>query len=189
MNRQSFTLLELIVVIAIIAILAAIIAPNAFRAIEKAKVSRAVRDFKTIKNAAAALYANTGRWPINYNPSAPCSGAKLGSTPLLVDPGWPAWDGPYLEKDFPHPWGGIYSFIWPDYGGDPNVYDLVLSIEDNCYPHPAAGLGCGVPTESERKIDRMVDDGNLTTGAVRKYGGGSRNLLNWALFFDCFTCN
>ena len=38
MNRQSFTLLELIVVIAIIAILAAIIAPNAFRAIEKAKV-------------------------------------------------------------------------------------------------------------------------------------------------------
>jgi len=37
--RRSFTLIELIVVIAIIAILAAIIAPNAFRAIEKAKVA------------------------------------------------------------------------------------------------------------------------------------------------------
>ena len=37
--RKGFTLIELIVVIAIIAILAAIIAPNAFRAIEKAKAS------------------------------------------------------------------------------------------------------------------------------------------------------
>lgn len=40
--RIGFTLIELIVVIAIIAILAAIIAPNAFRAIEKANIQKAV---------------------------------------------------------------------------------------------------------------------------------------------------
>jgi prepilin-type N-terminal cleavage/methylation domain-containing protein len=40
MSTRAFTLIELIVVIAIIAILAAIVAPNAFRAIEKAKVAK-----------------------------------------------------------------------------------------------------------------------------------------------------
>ncbi|SHJ08964.1 prepilin-type N-terminal cleavage/methylation domain-containing protein [Desulfofundulus thermosubterraneus] len=40
-NEKDFTLVELLVVIAIISILAAIIAPNAFKAVEKAKVARA----------------------------------------------------------------------------------------------------------------------------------------------------
>ncbi|MCF7873830.1 MAG: prepilin-type N-terminal cleavage/methylation domain-containing protein, partial [Candidatus Omnitrophica bacterium] len=51
MFKRSFTLIELIVVIAIIAILAAIIAPNAFQAIEKAKIIEAIGDFKTLKTA------------------------------------------------------------------------------------------------------------------------------------------
>jgi len=58
-RNKSFTLIELIVVIAIIAILAAIIAPNAFRAIEKAKISTAIADFKANKNAVYAFYADS----------------------------------------------------------------------------------------------------------------------------------
>ncbi|NCC82098.1 MAG: prepilin-type N-terminal cleavage/methylation domain-containing protein [Clostridia bacterium] len=38
-NKKGFTLVELLVVIAIIAILAAVVAPNAFKAIEKSKVT------------------------------------------------------------------------------------------------------------------------------------------------------
>jgi len=62
-KNKAFTLVELIVVIAIIAILAAIIAPNAFRAIEKAKLARVEADAKAIKSAAFAMYADTGMWP------------------------------------------------------------------------------------------------------------------------------
>jgi len=62
MCKKSFTLIELIVVIAIIAILAAIIAPNAFKAIEKAKVSQLIADFKAYKTGISALYADTGHW-------------------------------------------------------------------------------------------------------------------------------
>ncbi|MCF7873829.1 MAG: prepilin-type N-terminal cleavage/methylation domain-containing protein [Candidatus Omnitrophica bacterium] len=59
----GFTLIELIVVIAIIAILAAIIAPNAFKAIEKAKISKAIADWEAFKAAAGTFYADTGHWP------------------------------------------------------------------------------------------------------------------------------
>ena len=38
-NKKGFTLVELLVVIAVIAILASVIAPNAFSAMEKAKVA------------------------------------------------------------------------------------------------------------------------------------------------------
>ena len=64
MMKKSFTLIELIVVIAIIAILAAIIAPNAFKAIEKAKITEAIADVKTYKTAIFTLYADTGHWVV-----------------------------------------------------------------------------------------------------------------------------
>src|SRR3989338_2215392 len=90
--KKSFTLIELIVVIAIIAILAAIIAPNAFRAIEKAKITRVAADLKAIKTATFAYHADTGKWPI--------SGVYIsdGTHPLLSDDGSAGWDGPYLES-------------------------------------------------------------------------------------------
>ena len=105
--HKSFTLVELIVVIAIIAILVAIITPNAFRAIEKSKISKAISDFKTIKSAAYALYADTGRWPLNSGEDVWISDSDLLSNVHT----WPGWDGPYLEKNpDPHPWSGRYMF-------------------------------------------------------------------------------
>ncbi|OQX54091.1 MAG: hypothetical protein B5M48_01665 [Candidatus Omnitrophica bacterium 4484_213] len=62
-NLTGFTLIELIVVITIIGILAAIIAPNAFRAIEKAKIDACISDIKSIRTAAYAFYADTGVLP------------------------------------------------------------------------------------------------------------------------------
>ena len=99
--RKGFTLIELIVVIAIIAILAAIIAPNAFKAIEKGKISSTIADCRSIKTAAMAYYADTGVWPAD--------GATTNG--FVTDDNTDGWDGPYLEK-WPAraAWGGAYTF-------------------------------------------------------------------------------
>ena len=92
--KKYFTLIELIVVIAIIAILAAIIAPNAFKAIEKAKISATISDMKTIKKAAIIYYADTGQWPWEGAVHADES-TGIG---FVTDDGAAGWDGPYIEK-------------------------------------------------------------------------------------------
>mgnify|MGYP005628133427 CR=1 FL=1 len=91
MKERGFTLIELIVVIAIIAILAAIIAPNAFRAIEKAKITRTAADLKAIKTAVLSYYADTGMWPN-------CHYITSTASCLLSNPGVAGWNGPYLER-------------------------------------------------------------------------------------------
>jgi len=177
MTKQAFTLIELIVVIAIIAILAAIVAPNAFRAIEKAKISAAITDLKAIKNAAMAFYADTGTLPctksggwgedpgfVQQITPANCwpneGGCAAGCTDI------PGWDGPYLEK-WPQssPWhlGGGGEYNWNRWAS---------------YSPPGVGVTCtlagivtlevyaGVPVSSLQKIDKTLDDGNLTTGYV-----------------------
>ncbi|OPX29968.1 MAG: N-terminal methylation, partial [Candidatus Omnitrophica bacterium 4484_171] len=101
--KKGFTLIELIVVIAIIAVLAAIVAPNAFKAIEKGKISATIGDYKSIKTAAMAYYADTGVWPAD--------GTDKDTDPngFVKDDAASGWDGPYLEK-WPARanWGGDY---------------------------------------------------------------------------------
>ena len=60
MKERGFTLIELLVVIAIIGILSAIIAPNAFKAIDKARMSKTISDIKAIKTASLLYYADVG---------------------------------------------------------------------------------------------------------------------------------
>ncbi|MCF7908007.1 MAG: prepilin-type N-terminal cleavage/methylation domain-containing protein [Candidatus Omnitrophica bacterium] len=122
--RKSFTLIELIVVIAIIAILAAIIAPNAFRAIQKAKASRIIADFTAIKSASMSFYADTGSWPVNIEPRPDPGGTnswtwiKSGQHPLMDNlNNWIGWDGPYLESSLasPSPPTGVPGCTSPGY--------------------------------------------------------------------------
>lgn len=155
------------VVIAIIAILAAIIAPNAFRAIEKAKTSAFVSDYKAIRAGIYALYADTGLFPFHYeNISCPlitggnnCGGwSKPGGWS-----GWsnvPGWDGPYIEKMPQHYWMGgtrggrnVVTFQTScaqrskDWDGDSGCETFF------CY-QPAP------PVSAQARIDQIVDGGD-----------------------------
>lgn len=129
--KKVFTLIELIVVIAIIAILSAIVTPNAFKAIEKAKVSRAMADSESLRAAAETYYADVGFWPPDVNrgydpgftrtlPYNPDTGDVPALNPSGYPENWEAlaqayWEGPYIEK-WPNfnPWAGKYDWnYWP----------------------------------------------------------------------------
>ncbi len=120
--KRSFTLIELIVVIAIIAILAAIIAPNAFKAIEKARVAKTIADLKALKGAITALYADTSKFILGCNafttanPEAAlddsrCAGCWVG---LLCRPtvGDPHTDGCYSSHAGRCIWSQINVDSW-----------------------------------------------------------------------------
>jgi prepilin-type N-terminal cleavage/methylation domain-containing protein len=194
MRKKSFTLIELIVVIAIIAVLAAIIAPNVSKAIEKAKISQAITDFKAYKAAIGALYADTGHWIADDTIS--------GSTYFLLNPGrtpldtnpvnladwngtnWFGWDGPYVEKVKPvHPWGGQYGIgWWTSWGRGPQV-ELWLEFENACY---VSGIEqCSASKESLEKIDKTIDDGNQATGEfIYVLDDGPYYDAHWIMFWD-----
>ncbi len=127
-SKDGFTLIELLVVIAIIGILAAIIAPNAFNAIEKAKISKAISDLHTLKTASLMYYSDIGFWPPDVDrgidpgfthpyPWDPSTGNENPSlaNPNTIPNDWEdvideKWDGPYIEKwPLTHPWGKTFS--------------------------------------------------------------------------------
>jgi len=164
--KKSFTLIELIVVIAIIAILAAIIAPNAFKAIEKAKISRAIGDIKSLKTALEMYHVDTGQWL----PSDGGHPYSLDYNSLLEDDGTAGWDGPYLQSwDRHNSWGALWQIrqetstvemVWPD--------DLNIVLTSNNIDT------IDIPDESALRIDIIIDDGDLTTGGMKESCVGAR---------------
>lgn len=164
MKEKGFTLIELIVVIAIIAVLAAIIAPNAFIAIEKAKITKATADMRAIKSAAMAYYSDTGTWPL-----VGIGGAIRGTgTGFITDNDGNGntvfgWDGPYLEKWPDNPWGDPNSpygrkYYWDaDFSGDDNSNGVVGEAQVIMF---------NVPRKSAQNLDDRFDNGSLVGADV-----------------------
>ena len=188
--KRSFTLIELIVVIAIIAVLAAIIAPNAFRAIEKAKVAQVIKSLDAIKVAAITFRTDVGLWPGSQwgiMPGDPLSQARYGEG--FVDP--PGvysgstseqaaaqklvrnWNGPYLEKWSRTPWGILY--LWDfnnwDASGDGIGPEHVVWLDFVASPGPYDNKK--VPPSSRDKLDFDIDGGDgLSAGHIQQMDNG-----------------
>ena len=168
----GFTLIELLVVIAIIAILAAVIAPNAFRAIEKAKGSGTVADCRAIKTGAMSYYGDTGTWPLD--------GVGVAAVPIngfLLNDTAAGWDGPYLEKWPPlAKWGGVYTFEndavqnWDAVaGGDAARYVAITNV----------------PLKAAAMIDQQLDGGaSATLGSVRYDAAANPTVLRLLVSTD-----
>jgi len=161
--KKSFTLIELIVVIAIIAILAAIIAPNAFKAIEKAKISQVIGTFKVVKSALGVYYTDTGQWPPTYGRSQLLNPAL---NPFINDQGDAGWDGPYLDNyATTHPWGGSIEW-WSEHANMSGGAELdsYLNLDDDSPDQPETANNGKMPTSACEKIDAIFDNGNLSSG-------------------------
>jgi len=158
--NKSFTLIELIVVIAIIAILAAIIAPNAFKAIEKAKISRAIADLRAVKTALLTLYTDTGHWPVEPYPDPAWQLSISIDSDLYSNlHSWQGWDGPYLEKQYSSsPWGGSIAIQSVNEGEGPEQ-EILIEYDDDCVQ---SANKCPVPIAAAEIIDQKLDDGNTT---------------------------
>jgi general secretion pathway protein G len=101
---QGFTLIELMVVILIIGLLATIVVQNLRSATDRAKRVKAQADISQIKSGLDRYYLDAGSYPtsdqgLNALMTAPTSGN------IPHD-----WEGPYLEKIPPDPWGNAYFY-------------------------------------------------------------------------------
>ena len=164
MRRTAFTLIELIVVIAIIAILASIIAPNAFKAVEKAKISGTVGDWKGIKTGVMAYYSDMGSWPTNCNSPTNCASGDLFTGTASA-----GWDGPYLDKWPTGKWANTnitYTVGTANVFGSGGVSERYITLSN-------------VPSAAAQKIDTAVDGGttfNFTNGTSR-YNSTSLDMM------------
>lgn len=159
MKGKGFTLVELVVVIVLIAILAAIVTPQIFKVTAKARVSKAVAEYNTIKKALIAFYGDLGGFPPDVGSDTdPGLGYNKG--------GWANWNGPYIDR-WPDqtPWGGSYdyeywSLSWANKDGTLGN-EVLLSIRGG------SAYG-GTMTERDAiNVDSILDDGDLTTGNAR----------------------
>lgn len=177
--KKTFTLIELIVVIAIIAILSAIITPNAFRAIQKAKISGTISNMKSVRAAAFNYYADIGTWPWQGATQDQHNNTGIG---LVSDDGALYWDGPYLESWPRAEWSGnrmdfyyVHYLVDWDRNGIAESHFISLRKFGG-----STNDSLALPRSVMQRIDDVLDNGDLNTGALQLYGG---RYFDWCLVY------
>ena len=111
--QRGVTLIELLVVLVIIAILATTILPNFLDAPDKARITKAKQDIKSIENALLIYKLDNFNYPSDLS--------ALSSKPENAR-NWK--DGGYLKKVPEDPWGNEYKYSYPGKNGDVDIYSL-----------------------------------------------------------------
>ncbi len=116
-RAQGFTLLEVMVVVVIIAIMAAAIGPKLLGNIEKASISRAGTDIKSISSQLELYKAE------NYQYPSTDQGLEALVTKPSGDPTPKNWRQ-YLNKTPMDPWENPYKYLSPGSHGDFDIYSF-----------------------------------------------------------------
>ncbi len=114
---QGFTLLEVMVVVVIIAIMAAAIGPKLLGNIEKASISRASTDIKSISSQLELYKAE------NYQYPSTDQGLEALVSKPSGDPAPKNWRQ-YLNKTPMDPWENPYKYLSPGSHGDFDIYSF-----------------------------------------------------------------
>jgi len=116
-RAAGFTLLEVMVVVVIIAIMAAAIGPKLLGNIEKASISRASTDIKSISSQLELYKAE------NYQYPSTDQGLEALVTKPSGDPTPKNWRQ-YLNKTPMDPWENPYKYLSPGSHGDFDIYSF-----------------------------------------------------------------
>ena len=114
--QRGFTLIEIMVVVVIIGLLAAIVAPNLIGNIDKAAVTRAKGDIRSIETALNLYRLDNFRYPTT----------DQGLDALVTNPGEATaanWKQ-YLRSAPSDPWSQPYQYEYPGRQGEFDVFSL-----------------------------------------------------------------
>ena len=114
-RKAGYSLIEIMIVLAIIGLIVALVGPRFFAQFDKAKVTTATTQAKSLKEALHTMNLDIGRYP-----------SEQEGLHLLVQAGGDGaqgWQGPYLSSpDLPQdPWKNDYVYVAPGEGQDPLV--------------------------------------------------------------------
>ena len=144
---RGFTLIELLVSIAIVGILAAFAIPAYMSYRNKAKLGVIASDLRTFGIGFEGYFAANGCYPPDSHNDAPYNLKNGYGTEDYLPIG--AWTTPPA-------WGGFYNWEGP-----------------NGYPYAGISLfGTTASASTMSQLDRMMDNGDLTSGKFRQTPNG-----------------
>jgi general secretion pathway protein G len=104
--KSGYSLLEILIVLAIIALIAALVGPQLFAQLDRAKVTTARVQVRSLETALQTMELDIGRYPTQGE------GLTLlvkGDRKSIA-----GWNGPYLSGGLPNdPWGHAYVYDPP----------------------------------------------------------------------------
>lgn len=113
-DKNSFTLIELIIVIVILGVLAGAMVPLFSKVSNDAKISKAKAELDAIRSATNMFYADVSHWPTYYEVAYyPPIDTTLIKGKMCMGASIPNWNGPYLSaNNINDPWGNSYLFCY-----------------------------------------------------------------------------
>jgi len=118
-RNGGFTLIEIMVVVVIIGMLAAIVAPNVMRQLDRATITRAKTDIRTIDSALKMFRTEHYRYPTEEEGLA----ILTGTVPALSE--LDEKDVSQLLEALPvDPWKRTYLYRYPGDHGNYDIYTL-----------------------------------------------------------------
>ncbi|MBN3039520.1 MAG: prepilin-type N-terminal cleavage/methylation domain-containing protein [Candidatus Omnitrophica bacterium] len=154
-KRNSFTLIELILVVGIIAILAGAVIPIIQQARLKAWAAKIVQLIATLRNACVMFHSDTGLYAMETQNGTDLNFLSANPTAIAN------WDGPYIDRplypyDFYKDNLTIIAIVHPqmvttfDLDGDGTFDKLVTSVGNSL-------VVALIPENLAREIDRSID--------------------------------
>ncbi len=113
-NKNGFTLIEILIVMVILGLLAALVGPKMFGKVGKSRQKTAKIQISLFETSLDTFRLDMGRYPTTEEGLE-----ALREKPSNSD----KWDGPYIPKRIPlDPWQNLYEYKAP---GEEGEYDII----------------------------------------------------------------